>query len=165
MQPRVGFEQCFQVRPAGGIHVVECVQINGHDFVRIFAEQNFDGGFQLRVIHRRRQILHHAVFVRDAKRVQKIHQHRRVFFHQPGADEGGGGAVELGLGQRGKHRGVPLSARLALQKNRADVLGFGDGGERGLVGRLVGLEDEGQNIIRQRGRHETEEFVGLEQKN
>jgi hypothetical protein len=97
-----------------------------------------------------------------SERVQEIHQHGRVFFHQPGADEGGGGGIEMRLGQRGQHRGVPLGARLAFEKNRADVLGFGDGGERGFVGRLVRLEDEGQNVIRQRGRHETEEFVGLE---
>ncbi len=139
----------FRFAQCACVHVVEGVQINGHDFRRMLGEQGFDGGFQLRVVHCRRQIVHHAVLVLDFERVQEIHEHRLVFVDEPGADEAAGGGFQRRARERGDDFGVLLGPRLAFQKDRAHVPRLRDGGQRGLVDRLVRLVGEGENFIRQ----------------
>jgi hypothetical protein len=50
---RAGFSDC----PVRLVHVVEGVQINGHDFRRMLGKQGLNGGLQLRVIHCRMQVV------------------------------------------------------------------------------------------------------------
>ena len=54
-----------------------------------------------------------------------------------------------------------IAGALLFTEHRAHVLGLRHGGDRGLVSRFVRFKGELQDVRRQRGRHEAEEFVGF----
>src|SRR3989441_6319828 len=64
LQARVGFQERLEIRPAGLIHFVEGMEIDGHHLGRMFRQHGIHGRAKFGVVHRPWQIVHHPVFVR-----------------------------------------------------------------------------------------------------
>jgi hypothetical protein len=159
LQAFVGFEEGVEVWPVGFVHFVEGVQVHADGFVRVFGQEGLHSGVQFGVVHGFGQVVHDAFFVFDLQGVEEVHEHAFVFLDEPGAEQAAGDGVHAGPGEDLGHASVALQARLAFQKDGADVQGLGNAGHGGAVGRLVGFKGVGDDVIGQGDRHETEEFV------
>ena len=93
------------------------------------------------------------------RRIQEVDQHLFVFLQQPDAEQVAGNHFQRRPGQRGQHHRVPLRARLAFEEDGPQLPRVGHRAEGGAVEGFVGFVGVGEDVERQGGRHETEQFM------
>lgn len=152
-------EHLLEVIPAGFVHAVKGIEVNGDDFTRIFAEEDVHGGLELGVINLLRQVFHHAVLMRDVEGVQEIDEHAVVFLEEPATEQGASGEFHIRLGKRADHGGVALELRLLLEEDGAELAGIRHGFQRGFVEFLVVFKGGLQDVVGKFRRHEAKKFV------
>jgi hypothetical protein len=162
LQAGFGVDGGLEVGPVDIVHFVEGVEVDGDFFGGVLFDEYLDSGLEFLVIDAFREVIDGAFFVFDAEGVQEGGQEGSFVFHEPAAEEGGGGDVHAGATEHIDHVLVAVGAGFTLEEDGSDFAGVGDGGECGLVELFVVGEGGFDDFPGQGGRHETEEFVGAE---
>ena len=153
LQPGVGFQERFQVRPILAIHRVEGDQVHGHDFLRMLAQERIDSTAQHGILHGFGEVIHDALVVLNAERVEKAGKNGAVLFKEPVAEEGVGGECELRPTEAGEEQGVLFRARLAFDEHGPDPARLRHGVDGGFVQPSLVCVIELKDVRRQGGRH------------
>ncbi|MFM1942023.1 MAG: hypothetical protein RI897_1005 [Verrucomicrobiota bacterium] len=152
----LGVECGLEVGPIDLIHFCECVEVDGDLFVGVLIEERFDGGVEFVVVDLFGEVIDGAVFMFDTELIEEVAEDGGFAFHEPAADEGGGGEVHSGAAEHIDHILMAVDLGFALQEDGADFTGFCDGREGAFVEILIVGEGGFDDFIRQLGRHETE---------
>ena len=126
----------------------------------MLGEQRVHGGLELRVVHGFGQVVHHAFFVRDADALEEVSEDGLVPLEQPAAQQSAGGEFHAGPAEIGDHAGVAGRAGLLIKEDSPHLAGGGNGVDGGAIKLAVVGVGVFEDVRRQDGRHEPEEFVG-----
>jgi hypothetical protein len=82
-----------------------------------------------------------------------------MLFHEPRSNQCARGQIQIRSRQCGEHGRIALRLGLAFQEDWSQVTRISDCLKRRFVSGFVRFKSKGNDIVRQRGRHKSEQLV------
>jgi hypothetical protein len=141
----VGGENLIQGRPAGFVHRLKRVKVDGNDFTSMFLQKfrdrfpkSFPGWFGRKIVDDAFPIM------LDSKQVEEVANHFPMCTQQPDLEQLNGQIIGTFLGERLLEPKVPFAFWLSLDENWPELSAGGDVLNYRFVDRFLTLEEKGK---------------------